>query len=124
MIPALNDDHLENVLATAAGAGACFAGYVMLRLPREVNPLFKDWLAEHYPLRADRVMNRVRDVRDGRESDSQFGRRMKGTGEIAQLIEQRFRRACREHGLNKSAHRLNTDLFVAPRRDSPQLALF
>ncbi len=124
VIPGLNDEHLENVLAAAAGAGACFAGYVMLRLPREVNPLFKEWLAEHYPLRAERVMNRVRDVRDGRESDSEFGRRLKGTGEIAGLIEQRFRRACRAHGLNKSAHTLNTDLFVAPRADSPQLALF
>ncbi len=124
VIPTLNDEHLENVVTAAAGAGASFAGYVMLRLPREVNPLFKEWLAEHYPLRAGRVMNRVRDVRDGRESDSQFGRRLKGTGEIAQLIEQRFRRACREHGLNKSTHTLATDLFVAPRRDSPQLALF
>jgi len=124
VIPALNDEHLERVVEAASGAGAAFAGYVMLRLPREVNPLFKEWLATHYPLRAERIMNRVRDVRDGRENDAQFGRRLKGTGEVAQLIGQRFRRACNVHGLNKSTHQLNTHLFVAPTAETPQMSLF
>jgi DNA repair photolyase len=124
VIPALNDEHLENVIRAAADAGATYAGYVMLRLPREVNPLFKEWLAVHYPLRAGRVMGRVRDVRDGNESDAEFGRRMKGTGPIAELIAQRFTRACREHGLNRSRHAFNTAAFIPPSEQRPQLELF
>jgi len=124
VIPALNDEHLENVLAEAAAAGATYAGYVMLRLPREVNRLFKEWLAVHYPLRAERVMARVRDVRDGNESDSQFGRRMKGEGPVAQLIAQRFARATRAHGLNRSRFTFNTAAFVPPEETKPQLELF
>ncbi len=124
VIPALNDAHLEDVLESAAAAGALHAGYVMLRLPGEVKGLFKEWLAEHYPLRAERVMGRVRDVRNGRENDSTFGRRFKGTGQIAELIGQRFRRACREHGLNLSRHELNTEAFTPPRETAPQLELF
>ena len=124
VIPALNDAHLEDVLGSAATAGALHAEYVMLRLPHEVKGLFKDWLAEHYPLRAERVMGRVRDVRNGRENDCTFGRRFKGTGQIAELIGQRFRRACREHGLNLSRHELDIKAFTSPRETTPQLELF
>lgn len=124
VIPALNDAHLERVLAAAAAAGARFAGYVMLRLPREVNGLFTDWLEQHYPMRAARVMGRIRDVRNGRENDSKFGRRFKGTGQIAELVAQRFGRACREHGLNRSPHVFNTDAFTPPTDRGPQLELF
>ncbi len=124
VIPALNDDQMEDVLAAAAVAGARYAGYIMLRLPLEVNGLFKDWLQQHYPLRADRVMARVRDVRDGNENDSKFGRRFRGTGAIAELIGQRFRRACRDYGLNVSRHEFDTDAFTPPRECAPQLELF
>lgn len=124
VIPALNDEHLETVLAAASQAGARFAGYVMLRLPREVNGLFKDWLDQHYPLRAARVMGRIRDIRDGAESDSRFGRRLKGTGQVAELVAQRFHRACREYGLNRSSHAFNTEIFTPPAGEEPQLELF
>ena len=115
VIPALNDHELENVLEAAAAAGASHAGYVVLRLPREVNPLFKDWLKSHYPLRYSHVMNGIRELRAGAESDSQFGRRLVGQGVFAQLVRQRFSKACRDHGLNRSRHDLTTTLF-RPRR--------
>jgi DNA repair photolyase len=124
VIPALNDQHLEDVFAAAANHGARFAGYVMLRLPREVNGLFKEWLALNYPLRADHVLNRIRDIRQGQENDTQFGRRFKGTGPIAELVGQRFRRACARHGLNRSTHTFTTDLFRPPVKETAQLQLF
>ncbi|MCY4166132.1 MAG: PA0069 family radical SAM protein, partial [Gammaproteobacteria bacterium] len=78
VIPALNDHELEAVLEAAAEAGGLWAGYTVLRLPNEVRPLFKDWLAEQYPLRAGHVMSRVRQIRGGKENDSAFGRRKRG----------------------------------------------
>ncbi len=124
VIPALNDHELEQVLEHAAQAGCRYAGYVMLRLPREVNPLFKSWLTSHYPLKYERVMHRIQDVREGHENDSRFGRRLKGEGVFAELVAQRFARACRALELNKSRHQMNTRLFQAPRLDSAQLDLF
>lgn len=124
VIPGLNDDALEAVLAAAGETGCRHAGYVMLRLPREVNPLFQDWLAVHYPLKAKRVMNRIRDLRDGRENDPAFGSRMTGTGIYARLIAARFARACKEQGLNRSRDDLETGLFRPPRGVGGQLELF
>ena len=124
VIPALNDHELETVLEHAAVAGCRFAGYVVLRLPREVNPLFKDWLAAHYPLKYERVMNRIRDLRGGAESDSEFGSRMKGKGVFAQLVQQRFTVKCRQLGLGKSRENLNTEAFRPPPVDKRQLDLF
>ena len=124
VIPALNDHELERVLEHAAQAGCQHAGYVMLRLPREVNPLFRDWLTTHYPLKFEHVMHRVQDVRGGRDNDSRFGQRMKGEGVIAALVAQRFARACRSLGLSKSRHQLDTQWFKPPRADSAQLDLF
>ena len=123
VIPALNDHELEAVLARAAEVGARYAGYVVLRLPREVNPLFQAWLEEHYPLRAARILARVRDLRGGKDYDATFGERLTGTGTFAQLVRARFQRACREHGLNRSDHRLDTSQFLPPRLDG-QLDLF
>ena len=100
LIPALNDKTLEHVLESAAAAGAKEAAYVVLRLPNELKVLFKEWLAEHYPQRADHVMSIVRQMRGGRENDPDFGSRMSGTGNYAELIEQRFQIACRRLGLN------------------------
>jgi DNA repair photolyase len=79
-------------------AGAISAGYVMLRLPHEVKDLFRDWLQQHQPLKAERVMNRVRDVRGGRDNDSRFGHRMRGNGVYAELIAKRFHAAHRRLG--------------------------
>ena len=123
VIPALNDHELEAVLEASAEAGAIWAGYTVLRLPNEVRPLFKDWLAEQYPLRAGHVMSRVRQIRGGRENDAAFGSRMRGQGEYAALLRQRFDNACRRHGLNAGRRpALNTTLFRPPS-DKGQLSL-
>src|SRR6266542_517544 len=91
VIPQLNDKDLEAILEAAADAGATSAGWVMLRLPLEVAPLFREWLQTHYPLRAAHVMHVVNDIRGGRDNDPGFGSRMRGRGPFADLIEQRFR---------------------------------
>ena len=115
VIPALNDHELEAVLEASAQAGALWAGYAVLRLPNEVRPLFKDWLAEQYPLRAEHVMSRVRQIRGGKENDSTFGRRMRGQGQYADLLRQRFDSACRRYGLNRGTRpSLKTTLFRPP----------
>jgi DNA repair photolyase len=101
LIPALNDKTLEHVLEAAAAAGARQAAYVIMRLPNELKVLFKEWLAEHYPQRADHVMSIVRQMRGGRENDPNFGTRMSGTGNYAELIEKRFDIACRRLGINQ-----------------------
>jgi DNA repair photolyase len=101
LIPALNDKTMEHVLEAAAAAGAAEAAYVVMRLPNELKTLFKEWLAEHYPQRADHVMSIVRQMRGGRENDPNFGSRMSGTGNYAELMEKRFDIACRKFGLNK-----------------------
>jgi DNA repair photolyase len=124
VIPQLNDRDLEAILEAAAGAGAREAGWIMLRLPREVAPLFRDWLATHYPDRAAHVMSLVQDIRGGRDYDSRFGARMKGSGLFAELIAKRFALACRRFGLNEErAHRpLDRTQFVAPSRDGGRQA--
>lgn len=114
VIPALNDNEMEAVLESAANAGARSAGYVILRLPHEVRPLFKQWLQEYAPLRFDHVMNMLRDMRSGRENDTEFGRRQTGQGPYSGIIAGRFRSACRKSALNETEIRLRTDLFIAP----------
>jgi len=100
LIPALNDKTLEQVLEEAAKAGAAQAAYVIMRLPNELKTLFKEWLAAHYPERAEHVISIVRQMRGGRENDPDFGTRMSGTGKFAELVEKRFEIACRRFGLN------------------------
>ncbi|HEY6824957.1 MAG TPA: PA0069 family radical SAM protein, partial [Steroidobacteraceae bacterium] len=115
MIPALNDQELESILEAAAAAGARWAGYVLLRLPYEIKDLFREWLAQHYPDRAAHVMSLIRDMRGGRDYDSSFGTRMRGTGPYAQLLSSRFRLACRRLKLNAEPREpLNTALFRPP----------
>ena len=126
MIPGLTDKSVEEVLEAAAAAGAKAAGWIMLRLPFEVKPLFKEWLAAHYPLRADHVMSIVRDVRGGRENDPRFGARMKGGGNYAELIAKRFELACRKLGLNaerRGEAELDCSLFRPPTAGR-QMSLF
>jgi DNA repair photolyase len=124
VIPALTDHELEALLEAGAEAGARYASWVMLRLPLEVSPLFRDWLAEHAPLRAARVMARVREMHGGRDYDPQWGRRMRGEGVYAELVARRFKRAARALGLDRDAPPLRTDLFAVPPRAGDQLALF
>jgi DNA repair photolyase len=94
IIPFINDEYIERVLEASREAGAVAASYTVVRLPYEVKTLFKDWLAQHFPDRAEHVMNRIRDMKRGRENVSEFGERMRGTGIYAELIRQRFRKAC------------------------------
>lgn len=125
MIPFINDGELESIVARAAEAGARAVRYVLLRLPLEVKDLFEAWLAEHYPLRAERVMKVVCDTRGGKAYDSSWGRRMRGTGPFAELLASRFAAACRKHGLEDAElPALRTDLFEPPRPESPQLTLW
>ena len=100
LIPALTDQSLESVLEAGAAAGATMAGWILLRLPNEVRPLFKEWLAAHQPQRADHVISIIRQSRGGRENDPNFGSRMTGSGNFAGLISKRFALACRRLGLN------------------------
>ena len=101
LVPALNDKTMEHVLEAAAAAGAKEAAYVVMRLPHELKTLFKEWLTEHYPQRAEHVMSIVRQMRGGKENDPNFGTRMSGTGNYAELMEKRFDIACRKHGINR-----------------------
>lgn len=110
-IPFLNED-MEQVLAAAAAAGARSAFYTVLRLPWELSPLFQQWLQQHYPDRAERVMARVRDFRGGQDYRSDFKTRMKGQGLWADLLSQRFHKACARLGLNLERHNLDLSQFV------------
>ncbi len=124
VIPALTDKDIESVLEAASGAGACDAHYVMLRLPLEIRDLFVEWLQAHYPLRAKHVMSLVQQVRGGRDNDSAFGSRMRGTGMFAELIRQRFDVARRRHNLNARDLAPDTSSFAVPRPAGGQLSLF
>ena len=129
-IPLLNDD-MEQVLAAACAAGARQAFYAVLRLPWQVAPLFEEWLSLHYPDRALRVMERVRDLHgiseaaraDGKVYSSQFGLRMKGTGAWADMLAQGFALACRRLGLNRARVQLDCHQFRHCLL-SPQQSLF
>ncbi|MGH8135781.1 MAG: radical SAM protein, partial [Steroidobacteraceae bacterium] len=125
VIPAINDHELEAVVAAAADAGAATAGYLLLRLPGEVRELFHEWLETHYPDRANRVRNRIRQLRGGRDNDPRFGSRMRGQGPWADLLRRRFETACRRHGLEHGrAKRLETALFRPPSRAPDQMELW
>ena len=124
MIPALTDHELEAILAAGRAAGAVAARTIPLRLPREVAGLFRDWLADHVPDRAARVMGRVREMHGGRDYDPEFGRRMTGQGEWARLLKARFDLACTRLGLARELAPLRTDLFGVPPRPGDQLTLF
>jgi DNA repair photolyase len=123
IIPALTDHEIERILEAAAAAGASSAGYVLLRLPHEVKELFAGWLAAHAPGRADHVLSLVRQCRGGKLYDAAFGRRMRGEGPYAQLIERRVATAKRRLGLAGAGRPLRTDLFVPPDPDDRQLRL-
>lgn len=142
IIPMLNDQELESIVTRATDCGARFAGYVMIRLPLEVEPIFVAWLNEHYPLKAERIMNRIKDMRGGQAYRSGWGTRMRGVGPYADMIAKRFEIIKRKCGFlegsgreksqeNKSSNEaldrvhdpstLRTDLF---RRPLDQLPLF
>jgi DNA repair photolyase len=120
VIPFINEPELERILEAAVEAGATSAFSIVLRLPWEVNPLFQQWLEQHFPERAQRVMARIREMRGGKDYDATFGDRMKGKGVWAQLLRQRFDKASARLGLNKTRVELDTTLF---RKPVPQAAV-
>src|SRR5258706_6449168 len=129
LIPALNDKTLEHVLEQAAAAGAEEAAYVIMRLPNELKDLFKEWLAAHYPDRAQHVISIVHQMRGGRDNDPNFGTRMSGTGNFAELIAKRFEIACRkyhlnEHGAGRRRAELDCTRFRSPAANPGQFTLF
>ena len=123
VIPGLNDHELERILDSAKAAGADAAGYIMLRLPIEVSPLFRDWLLRHYPDRYRHVMSLIRSMRGGKDYDAEFGKRMRGTGPYAWQIARRFELAAKRLGLNARKAPLRTDHFVPPHGEGGQLSL-
>jgi len=124
LIPALTDTDLEAVLEAAAKAGASHAAYTVLRLPLEVRDLFVEWLRQFAPLRAERVMSLVRQMRNGADYQSQFHTRMDGTGVYARLLQQRFALACQRLRLNQERAVLDATRFAVPPAESAQGALF
>ncbi|MES0874148.1 PA0069 family radical SAM protein [Sinimarinibacterium thermocellulolyticum] len=124
VIPYVNDAELERVLEAARDAGARRANYAVLRLSHEVKDLFRDWLDAHLPLKAAHVMSLVQQMRGGRDYDADYGQRMRGQGVYADLIAQRFRKACQRLGLNRDGRfKLSTAHFRVPPAAGDQLPL-
>ena len=124
LIPGLTDHELEAILEAGKNAGARAATVIPLRLPREVSGLFQDWLEEHFPQRKQRVMARVREMHGGQDYDAEFGKRMRGTGTYADLLQQRYRKACKRLGLSQKLPPLRSDLFCVPLEKGDQMSLF
>jgi DNA repair photolyase len=123
VIPALNDEELENVLSAAIEAGAKSAGYVLLRLPLEIKDLFREWLEANEPGRAKHVMSLIRSMRGGKDYDANWHTRMKGTGPYAEMIAKRFHLAVKRLGLNRESRPLDLTQFNRPAVAGEQLAL-
>jgi len=124
LIPGLTDHELEALLQAGRDAGATTASWIMLRLPREVSQIWQDWLAEHAPGRARKVMARLREMHGGRDYDPRWGHRMRGEGDYAEMVAVRFRAALKRLGLSEAAPPLRTDLFRVPPQPGDQLSLF
>jgi DNA repair photolyase len=124
IIPGLNDQEIPAVLAAAREAGAATAGFVLLRLPFAVRPIFADWLTRSYPEKADRVLALIRSTRDGRLNDPNWGSRMRGQGEYADGIGQTFKIFAKKHGLDRPLPPLDNSQFRPPKQVSGQLRLF
>ena len=123
IIPALNDSELERLLEAGHAAGAREAGYVLLRLPLEVSPIFREWLQANYPDRYEHVMSVMKSMRGGKDYDSDWGVRQRGKGPYAWMIGRRFELAAKRLGLNTERRPLRTDLFVPPVPIGGQLKL-
>jgi len=122
VIPAITDHELEHLVQRAAEAGATGVGFIPVRLPFEVAPLFRAWLETHFPDRAGKVMAVIQSIRGGRDNDPDFFTRMRGQGPWAELMRTRFQIACRKHNMNRERITVRTDLFRPPA--GPQGELF
>ncbi len=123
LIPVLTDSELETIMEQSRHAGARSCGYVLLRLPHELKELFQQWLHEHQPLKAEHVMNRIRDCRGGKEYQAEFGTRMSGEGIFADLLRQRYQRAMKRLEFGGMPE-LETQHFIKPRKEKTQMELF
>lgn len=123
IIPALNDHEIERILEAGHAAGAAEASYVLLRLPLEVSPLFRDWLLQNYPNRYRHVMSLIRSMRGGKDYDAEFGKRMKGAGPYAWQIGRRFEMATKRLGMVRRGLPMRDDLFIRPNGGGIQLSL-
>lgn len=127
IIPFLNEPEIERIVEAAAQSGALSVHYTVVRLPWEVKPLFEEWLMHHVPDKAARIMARVRELRGGKDYDSDFSLRMKGEGVWAELIAQRMRKAAARHGLGRRVIELDGRAFdrsLLHQDEGPQLGLF
>ncbi|RFP87163.1 PA0069 family radical SAM protein [Rhodobacteraceae bacterium 63075] len=124
LVPGLTDHELEALLEAGKDAGASSASWIMLRLPREVSPLWQEWLETEYPARAGKVMRRLREMHGGKDYDARWHRRMRGEGPYAEAIAARFRLAAARLGLDAAQPALRCDLFERPLRKGDQLSLF
>ena len=113
---------MPSILKAIANAGAIVAGYVPLRLPYGVAPLFDEWLSQHRPLQRDKILSRVQEIRGGKMNDPNFGSRMRGQGAYGQQIAELFEVCSRKAGLNTTRPKLSTDAFRRP--DDTQMRLF
>jgi DNA repair photolyase len=124
VIPGLNDTEIPAILAEAKGQGASSARFVLLRLPLTVRPVFLDWLERTHPTKKQMIEGRIRATRDGKLNESSFGKRMRGTGEIADQIGRTFEVFARRFGLDRGNLELDTTQFRPPRTATGQLSLF
>ncbi|WP_127112159.1 PA0069 family radical SAM protein [Shimia sediminis] len=124
VVPSVTDHEIEAILQASCVAGAKAANWIMLRLPQEVSPLFREWLEAHFPMRSERVMARLREMHRGQDYDAQWGRRMRGEGHYADMIAARFKIAMRRQGLAPDLPPLRQDLFQVPLAVGDQMALF
>lgn len=124
LIPVLTEPELEAILKAAAEAGASTASWILLRLPLEVAPLFRDWLEREEQGRAAHVMNRLREMRGGADYDAEWGKRMRGEGIHAELIARRFAVAVKRLGLDRASQSLDISQFGRPPKVGDQLSLF
>jgi DNA repair photolyase len=124
VIPGLNDSEIPTILAAVRDAGAQSAGYILLRLPYAVKPIFLDWLARAQPTNADRIESLIRSTRDGQLSNSEWGKRFRGTGQMAEQIQRTFEVFRKKCGLDQPHAALDTSQFRPPISASGQLRLF
>lgn len=122
LIPGLTSHELPGILKAAREAGALFAGYTPLRLPLAVAPIFEEWLGVHRPLKKEKILSQIRDLRGGKLNDSNFGSRMQGEGPLAENLDSMFALYCRKFGLNQKRFFLSSAHFRRPPRETPQMS--
>jgi DNA repair photolyase len=111
IIPGLTDKEIPEIIKQSASGGATFAGYTLLRLPYSIKNLFIEWLEREFPGRKNKILNKIREMRNGKLNESEFGKRFSGKGEQAKVVKNLFNLSCSEHGLKKRDVKLSTEYF-------------